>query len=209
MRREFHVRFYEGPGVQSPRATRRNVYVRSRRAGERVMARLSKQYAKLRLEINTEKSAVAPAFERQFLGISFWLDSSGKVRRKVAAKAMQALKAKVKELTRRNGGRSMCQVIEALASYLRGWHAYFRQAETPGIFDALDGWIRRRLRTLQLKQWKRGTTAYPALLARGVTPKTAGRIARNLRRWWHNSMLANVAFPNRYFDELGLPRLVQ
>jgi group II intron reverse transcriptase/maturase len=185
-----------------------NVYVRSEKAGARVMARLSKLYAKLRLKINVEKSAVAPVFERKFLGFSFWVDSAGKVRRKVAKKAVQSLKAKVKAITRRNGGRSLSQVIEELASYLVGWRGYFRHAETPGVFDALDGWIRRRLRLLQLKQWKRGTTAYPALLARGVSPTSAGRIARNLRRWWHNSMLSNVAFPNRYYDDLGLPRLV-
>lgn len=185
-----------------------NVYVRSEKAGTRVMARLSKLYAKLRLKINAEKSAVAPVFGRKFLGFSFWVDSSGKVRRKVAKKAVQSLKAKVKAITRRNGGRSLSQVIEELASYLVGWRGYFHHAETPGVFDALDGWIRRRLRLLQLKQWKRGTTAYPALLARGVSPTSAARIARNLHRWWHNSMLSNVAFPNRYYDELGLPRLV-
>lgn len=185
-----------------------NVYVRSEKAGARVMARLSKLYAKLRLKINTEKSAVAPVFERKFLGFSFWVDSAGKIRRKVAKKAMQSLKAKVKAITHRNGGRSLRQVIEELASYLKGWRGYFRFAETPGVFDALDGWIRRRLRLLQLKQWKRGTTAYPALLARGVSPTSAARIARNLRRWWHNSTLSNVAFPNHYYDELGLPRLV-
>lgn len=126
----------------------------------------------------------------------------------MATKALKALKAQVKKITGRNGGRSLWQVVEVLAKYLTGWLAYFRHAETPGIFDALDGWIRRRLRLLQLKQWKRGTTAYPALIARGVSPTSAARIARNLRRWWHNSMLSNVAFPNRYFDDLGLPRLV-
>ena len=99
-------------------------------------------------------------------------------------------------------------MIEELASYLIGWRSYFGLTESPKDLDALDRWIRRRLRLLQLKQWKRGTTAYPALLTRGVHPTSAARIARNLRRWWHNSMLANVAFPNRYYDDLGLPRLV-
>ena len=185
-----------------------NVYVRSAKAGARVMARLVKQYGKLRLKINTAKSAVAPVFERKFLGFSFRIDSNGKVRRKVAPKALQSLKTKVKAITRRNGGRSLSQVIEELASYLIGWRSYFGLTESPKDLDALDRWIRRRLRLLQLKQWKRGTTAYPALLARRVHPTSAARIARNLRRWWHNSMLANVAFPNRYYDELGLPRLV-
>lgn len=185
-----------------------NVYVRSEKAGARVMARLVKLYGKLRLKINPEKSAVAPVFERKFLGFSFRLDSTGTVRRKVAKKALQSLKTKVKAITRRNGGRSVRQVIEELACYLIGWRSYFRLTESPKDLDDLDRWIRRRLRLLQLKQWKRGTTAYPALLARGVPPTSAARIARHLRRWWHNSLLANVAFPNRYYDELGLPRLV-
>lgn len=185
-----------------------NVYVRSEKAGARVMARLVKLYGKLRLEINSAKSAVAPVFERKFLGFSFRIDSTGTVRRTVAKKALKSLKTKVKAITHRNGGRSVRQVIEELTSYLIGWCAYFGFAESPRELDAIDRWIRRRLRLLQMKQWKRGTTAYPALLARGVPPTTAARIAHHLRRWWHNSMLANVAFPNRYYDALGLPRLV-
>ena len=185
-----------------------NVYVRSERAGARVMARLAKLYGKLRLKINPAKSAVAPVFERKFLGFSFRIDSTGKVRRKVAKQALQSLKTKVKAITRRNGGRSVRQVIEELTSYLIGWRAYFGFAESPRDLAALDSWIRRRLRLLQLKQWKRGTTAFPALLVRGVPATTARCIARHLRRWWHNSLLASVAFPNRYYDDLGLPRLV-
>jgi group II intron reverse transcriptase/maturase len=185
-----------------------NVYVRSRRAGERVMARLSKMYERLRLKINTEKSAVAPVFDRQFLGLAFWVAPGGEVKRRVAKKALRAMKEKVKEITDRNGGRSLAQVFERLSSYLAGWRTYFRLADTPRIFADLDGWIRRRLRMLQLKQWKRGTTAFRELRARGVPHDTAVGIARDLRRWWHNAQqLSNVAFPTRYFDELGLPRL--
>jgi len=185
-----------------------NVYVRSRKAGERVMARLSKLYGKLRLKINAEKSAVAPVFERQFLGLAFWVGPGGKVKRRVAKKALQAMKSKVREITDRNGGRSLLQVVEALRRFLLGWRAYFRQADTPGIFRDLDGWIRRRLRMLQLKQWKRGPTAFRELRARGVSRDTAAIIAADLRRWWHNArQLSHVAFPNRYYNELGLPRL--
>jgi group II intron reverse transcriptase/maturase len=185
-----------------------NVYVRSRRAGERVMARLSKLYGKLRLKINTEKSAVAPVWERQFLGLAFWVAPGGKVKRRVAKKALQAMKRKVREITDRNGGRSLSQVVERLASFLTGWLAYFRQADTPGIFEDLDKWIRHRLRALQLKQWKRGTTTYRELVARGTPADLAARIAANTRRWWHNSAIGlHVALPNRYFDQLGVPRL--
>jgi group II intron reverse transcriptase/maturase len=185
-----------------------NVYVGSRRAGERVMARLSKLYGKLRLKINTEKSAVAPVWERQFLGLAFWVAPGKQVKRRVARKALQAMKQKVKEITDRNGGRSLAQVVERLSSYLTGWRAYFRQADTPGIFEDLDKWIRHRLRALQLKQWKRGTTTYRELVARGTPVELAAKIAANTRRWWHNSAIGlNVALPTRYFDQLGVPRL--
>ena len=185
-----------------------NVYVRSQRAGERVMARLARLYAKLRLRINTEKSAVAPVWQRQFLGLAFWRTPAGQVKRRVAKKALKAMKETVKMITRRNVGRSLTQVVEELSSYLTGWRAYFGQAQTPSVFDRLDGWTRRRLRMLQLKQYKRGRTAFRKLRARGVDPVTATLIARDLRRWWHNSKrYSHIAFPNRFFDELGLPRL--
>ncbi len=150
-----------------------NVYVQSKKAGERVMARLSKLYGKLRLKINAEKSAVAPVWERQFLGLAFWAAPGGKVKRRVARKALQAMKQKVKEITDRNGGRSLAQVVEQLSSYLTGWRAYFHQADTPGIFEDLDKWIRHRLRALQLKQWKRGTTTFRELVARGTPVELA------------------------------------
>jgi group II intron reverse transcriptase/maturase len=185
-----------------------NVYVHSKKAGERVMARLSKLYGKLRLKINVEKSAVAPVWERQFLGLAFWVGPGRQVKRRVARKALQAMKQKVKAITDRNGGRSLLQVVEELKSYLVGWRAYFHQADTPGIFEDLDKWIRHRLRALQLKQWKRGTTTYRELVARGTSADLAARIAANTRRWWHNSAIGlHVALPNRYFDQLGVPRL--
>jgi RNA-directed DNA polymerase len=185
-----------------------NVYVRSRRAGERVMARLVKLYGKLRLKINTEKSAVAPVWQRQFLGLAFWVAPGGKVKRRVAKKAFQAMKEKVREITDRNGGRSLSQVVEKLASYLQGWQAYFGQAETPRIFSDLDKWIRHRLRALQLKQWRHGPTIYRELVARGAPWRLATQVAINAGRWWrHSATGLNFALPPRYFDELGLPRL--
>lgn len=185
-----------------------NVYVQSKKAGERVMARLAKLYGKLRLRINTEKSAVAPVWERQFLGLAFWVGPGKQIKRRVAKKALQAMKRKVKEITDRNGGRSLSQVVEALTSYLTGWRAYFHQADTPRIFENLDKWIRHRLRALQLKQWKRGTTTFRELVARGTPAELAAKIAANTRRWWHNSATGlNIALPTRYFDQLGVPRL--
>jgi group II intron reverse transcriptase/maturase len=184
-----------------------NVYVRSQRAGERVLDVLRGLFGRLRLRINEEKSAVAPATSRKFLGFSLWT-RKGQVHRRVADKAMATMKDRVRQLTRRTAGKSLEDVVDELGEYLRGWKGYFRLAETPRVFDDIDGWIRHRLRALKLKQWHRGTTAYPEALAMGASPNAAARIAGNLRSYWRNArMLANTIMPNRFFDELGLPRL--
>lgn len=185
-----------------------NVYVRSAAAGERVMAALRRLFAKLRLRINEAKSAVAPATQRKFLGFSFWIGPKRVVKRRVAQQALGRMKDRVRQLTRRSGGRSLATVCEELGTYLTGWKAYFRLAETPGIFKETDSWVRHRLRALQLKHWKRGTTIYGELRARGMSDLTARRIAVNGRRWWHNSAIAlHIALPNTLFERLGVPRL--
>jgi RNA-directed DNA polymerase len=185
-----------------------NVYVRSRRAGERVMQHLTRLYARLRLRINPAKSAVAPVWQRSFLGFSFWVARGGEVRRRVAKKTLGAMKDRVRKLTVRNRGRSMTQVVEELRGYLVGWKEYFRLADTPGVFRELDEWLRHRLRAIHLKQWKRGRTIYRRLRARGLSEHQAARVAANGRRWWKNAGMAiHIALPIRYFDELGVPRL--
>jgi group II intron reverse transcriptase/maturase len=186
-----------------------NVYVRSEQAGERVMQSLRRLYARIRLRINESKSAVARVWDRKFLGYSFWRAAGHEVRRRVASKALDAMKERVRRITRRSCGRSLAQVCAELRSYLAGWKSYFRLADTPGVFARLDEWIRHRLRALQLKHWKRGTTIYRELRARGLSSRAATRVATNGRRWWRNSAMAiNIALPNGLFDELGLPRLV-
>jgi len=185
-----------------------NVYVRSRRAGERVLAGLRKLYDRLRLQVNEVKSAVDLAVRRQFLGFSFWVAAEGRIKLRVASKALMAMKAKVRELSNRNRGRSLPMVARDLAGYLNGWREYFKLADTPGIFSDMDKWIRHRMRCLQLKQWKRGRTVFRELRARGMSVTTAAQVAANTRRWWHNSALKlNIALPTSYFDRLGLPRL--
>jgi group II intron reverse transcriptase/maturase len=185
-----------------------NVYVRSEQAGERVMQSLRRLYARIRLRINASKSAVARVWDRKFLGYSFWRATGYEVRRRVASKALDAMKERVRRITRRSCGRSLAQVCAELRSYLAGWKSYFRLADTPGVFARLDEWIRHRLRALQLKHWKRGTTIYRELRARGLSSRAAARVATNGRRWWRNSAMAiNIALPNGLFDELGLPRL--
>lgn len=185
-----------------------NVYVRSRRAGERVFAWLRRAFADLRLEVNEEKSAVGTAHRRSFLGFSFWYDREGVLRRRLSPKAKHAFKTRIRQITRRACGRSLAQVAKELRSYMVGWKNYYRLAETPGIFRSLDGWIRRRLRAVQLKHWKRGKTMYRELQKRGLSPAGAREVAANSRRWWKNSkMKINVALPNKFFDQLGVPRL--
>jgi group II intron reverse transcriptase/maturase len=185
-----------------------NVYVRSRRAGERVLHVLRGLYAKLRLRVNEEKSAVARVWDRKFLGYSFWVAAGRTVKLRVAAKALGEFKERVRQITRRSGGRSMRQVVRALREYLLGWRQYFRRADTPGVFEELDKWLRRRLRAVQLKHWKRGRTIYRELRARGVPDWLAPRAAR-ARHWWrlatHSAL--KTAMPVRYFDALGVPRL--
>jgi len=185
-----------------------NVYVRSRRAGERVMGLLRRLYAGLRLQINEAKSAVAPAWNRKLLGYSFWVARDSTVRRQGADKALATMKDSIRDITKRTGGRSIEQVCKRLGEYLRGWKEYFRLADTPRIFDNLDRWIRRRLRALHLKHWGQQSTVYRELRARGMSKDAAMVVAVNCRRWWMNSgRLLHVALPNRYFDQLGVPRL--
>ncbi len=118
------------------------------------------------------------------------------------------MKIRVREVTRRSRSQSITRVVQDLRSYLVGWKNYFRLADTPGVFRALDEWIRHRLRALHLKHWRRGTTIYRELRARGLPEHAAARVAANGHRWWRNSaMLINIAFPTSYFDGLGLPRL--
>jgi len=184
-----------------------NVYVRSRRAGERVMARLRRCYARLRLKGNEAKSAVASVTGRKFLGYSFWFAKEG-VKRKVAAKPLATFKQRIRQLTRRSGGRSMSEVIQRLKPYLLGWKAYFGLAQTPSIWRSLDEWLRHRLRAIHLKHWKRGSTIYRELIKLGAADHVAKRVAQNARCWWRNSngdikRVLTIA----YFDKLGVPRL--
>ena len=186
-----------------------NVYVRSKRAGERVMQGLVSLYAKLELRVNPAKSAVAPVWERAFLGFGFWVAPGKIAKRRVAPKALMEMKERVRQITSRNGGRSLGQVVAELRSYLMGWRGYFRLADTPRVFKGVDEWLHRRLRMLMLKQWKRGRTMYRELQRRGVHGVPLGIAARYGRSWWHVAAhkALQIALPGRYFESLGVPRL--
>jgi RNA-directed DNA polymerase len=185
-----------------------NVYVGSMKAGQRVMALLRTQYAGLKLQINEAKSAVGSALGRKFLGYELWVAKGREVKCAVARKAEANFKARIRQLTRRSGGRSMEQVVQRLRPYMLGWKAYFGLAQTPKVWRELDEWLRHRLRAIQLKHWKRPGTMYRELKALGAGEVVARRVAGNSRRWWRNSdRLLKTVLTIAHFDRLGVPRL--
>ncbi len=186
-----------------------NIYVRSLRAGERVMAGISRFITgRLKLKVNESKSAVDRPQNRSFLGFSFTAGQSAK-RRKIAPKAMGRFKARVKELTRRNQGRSLEQVVNALDPYLRGWIGYFGFCQTTSVLRDLDSWIRHRLRCLQWKQWKVYRRRKAELIQRGIRPELAHTTAFSAKGPWRISHTPGVrmALNNQVFDRMGLIRL--
>ena len=185
-----------------------NVYVRSRRAGERVMELLRRLVARLRLRVNETKSAVDLARNRKILGYSFWYAQGGMVKLRVAGKALETMKERVRRTTRRTRGRSIEQIVADLRDYLPGWKAYFSLSEAQRTLYELDKWIRHRLRAIHLKHWKHGKTVFREMRQRGASIQLAATVAANTRRWWRNSAMSlHVVLPVRYFDQLGVPRL--
>jgi RNA-directed DNA polymerase len=186
-----------------------NVYVRSERAGQRVMASLTAFITqRLKLKVNAQKSAVARPVERKFLGFSF--TNAAEPKRRLAPKALKRFKQRVRELTSRTRGISLAAMVAELSTYLRGWRSYFGYCQTPTVLQALEQWLRRRLRSVVWKQWKRGRTRFAELRKRGVGPELATKTAGSPHGPWHlaNSPALAIALPNAYFDSLGLPRLV-
>jgi RNA-directed DNA polymerase len=183
-----------------------NVYVGSLKAGQRVLAGLRKLYGRLRLKVNEAKTAVASVWGRKFLGYCFWRNRQGECRRGVARQALQRVRERLRQITWRGSGRSMAQVVREMQEFVPGWRTYFRLAQTPRDLRDLDAWVRRRLRALQLKQWKHGQTIYRELCKLGATPKSAAQLASSGIRWWRRAKVANSAIPVTYFDQLGVPR---
>jgi RNA-directed DNA polymerase len=185
-----------------------NIYVRSQRAGERVLAGIEQFLAKrLKLRINKAKSAVAKPSVRKFLGFSF---TGGKEpRRRIAPQAIARFKAKVRELTRRTGGRSLPQIVKELSVYLLGWRGYFGFCQTPSVLRALDEWLRRRLRAIAWKQWKTARTRFAELRRRGVGRELAGHTAGCPHGPWRPaaSPALHIAMPISFFSSLGLRSL--
>lgn len=186
------------------------IYVRSERAGQRVMASMTKFITKkLRLKVNEEKSAVARPWARKFLGFSFTVHNDPK--RRLAPETVRRLKQRVRKLTRRTRGVSVEQMVGDLNPYLRGWRGYFGYCETPSVLEDLDSWIRRRLRAVTWKQWKRGRRRYAGLRAHGVRGNLSAQTAGSSHGPWRiaRSPALSFAFPNAYWDSLGLVRLAE
>jgi RNA-directed DNA polymerase len=182
-----------------------NIYVKSQRAGERVLESISGFLEKkLKLKVNRKKSAVDRPWKRKFLGYSVTMHKKPLLR--VAPQSVQRLKGKVKVILRAGRGRSVGYSIDTLTPLLRGWYSYFRLAETKNVFEELDGWLRRRMRLILWRQWKRPLTRTRRLLARGFTHDRSRICALNGRGPWWNSGAKHMhqAFPKRYFDRLGM-----
>src|SRR5262245_64933898 len=208
MSREAPVRIREGLGVKLPRATRRNIYVRSQAAGERVLASVTRFLeGVLRLRVNQEKSAVAKTEERKFLG--YRLLSGGRLG--IAPKSLDRARERIRQITRRNRGVSVGQMTSELNSFLTGWVTYFRLAACKGHLTDLDKWVRRKLRCVRLKQCK-WTKALADFFRRGgVFENTSWATASSGKGWWRlaGSPAANQAMDQRWFNDLGLVNLVQ
>jgi RNA-directed DNA polymerase len=185
-----------------------NIYVRSERAGQRVMGSVSSFITnRLKLRVNGEKSAVARPWQRKFLGFSF--TNGQQPKRRIAPKALSRFKQRARELTRRTRGVSIQWMVSELAVYLNGWRSYFGFCQTPSVLAELDGWMRRRLRCMVWKQWKRGRTRYARLRSRSVGMQLAARTAGSSHGPWRlaASPALSIALPDAYFASLGLPQL--
>jgi RNA-directed DNA polymerase len=185
-----------------------NIYVRSQRAGERVLESMTRLYSRLRLKVNAQKTAVGPTYGRKFLGFCFrrWAKGSSKI--SIAPKAIQAFRDRIRQITSRSKGRSLPSIVEALKQYVPGWKAYFRLAKVSQIYKDLDSWIRHRLRALIFKHWKRGPTIYSRVRAMGYGHDIARKAASHGSSWWRGSTgYFNIVLPDRYFDAIGVPRV--
>jgi len=186
-----------------------NLYVGSERAGQRVMESVTRFIThRLKLKVNQTKSAVARPWHRKLLGFSF--TGEREPRRRIAPKAITRFEAKIRELTCRTRGISLQQMVKQITTYLRGWLGYFGDCQTPSVLQRLESWLRRRLRSVVWKQWKRGRTRFRELRKRGVGKDLAAQTAGSPHGPWRlaNSPAVTIALPNAYFARLGLPPIV-
>jgi RNA-directed DNA polymerase len=187
-----------------------NIYVRSERAGQRVMESVTRFIMQeLKLKVNETKSAVARPQERKFLGFSF--SAGPEIKRVIAPKALDRFKQRIREITRRAKGVSMKTTMEELAPYMRGWRGYFGFCETPEVLIGLTRWVRLRLRAALWRQWKTPRRRRAALLELGVRERLASNTAGSGRGPWYlaRAKALSVGLTNAYFKSLGLPSLFE
>lgn len=181
-----------------------SIYVRSKRAGARVIKSVSRYLSsQLKLKVNEAKSAVGRPWERVLLGFSF----SKRLNKRVSEKSLKRFKAKIREMTSRTRGKRIETIVTELRQYIVGWHAYYRITQVPSMFKELDSWVRRKLRCYLWKQW--GRRGYRELLKRGVSRDLAWNTAKSAHGPWRLSRSPGLAFAltAKYFTSLGLPRL--
>jgi RNA-directed DNA polymerase len=185
-----------------------NIYVRSRRAGKRIMASVKRFITnKLRLKVNDKKSAVASPWDRKFLGFSF---GSGKdAKRRISPQSLVRFRGRIRKITGRTRSMSWQRIIKDLQLYVRGWRGYFGFCQTPSTLTKLESWMRRRLRSLIWKAWKRSNKRFSELRKRGVRKDLAASTVGSSHGPWHlsDSPALHIAFPISFFDKQGLPRL--
>jgi RNA-directed DNA polymerase len=187
-----------------------NIYVASKRAGERVLASVTRFLSqRLKLTVNVAKSGVDRPWHRSFLGFSMTAHKEPRLR--VAPKSVDRFRTKLKDMLRRGRGHSVAHTVEVLSPVVRGWVGYFRLAEAKGILENLDGWIRRRLRCILWRQWKRRPTRARRMMQRGIDEARAWRSAYNGRGPWWNAGASHMhdAFRATFFASLGLPSLLR
>jgi RNA-directed DNA polymerase len=206
---EVHVRFCEGLAGKFRRSTLRNIYVKSKAAGERVKRSITRYLTeRLRLKVNEEKSAVDRPWNRTFLGYTMTAHREPKL--KVSQKAVERAKKRVREIMRRGRGRKLADVIGELTLLLRGWISYFSLSRVKAAFEELDGWIRRKLRCILWVQWKRPKTRAAKLMKLGIDKARAFTSAYNGRGSWWNAGASHMsaAIPTRWLSRQGLVSLL-
>lgn len=186
-----------------------NIYVKSEAAGQHAMAAITGYLEKkLKLQVNRDKSAVARPWNRKFLGYSVTWHKQARL--KIADSSLKRLKDRVREIVAGNASRNLGATVTMLNPVLRGWTSYFRLTEVKGVLEELDGWIRRKLRCLLWRQWKRPATRSKRLQVQGLDKTRAWKSARNGRGPWWNAGAShmNAAYPKRFFDVIGLVSLL-
>jgi len=187
-----------------------NIYVKSQRAGERVMESITRFLTKkLKLKVNQEKSAVGKPSKRKFLGFSFQV-LADQVKRRIAPKAIATYKDRIREITRRNRGVSFKTRINELSRYILGWKNYFGFCQTPSVLQRLDEWTRRRLRAVAWKQWKTRRRRFGKLVSGGAKPAMAAQVAGSSKGTWplSRTLPIHMALDNATLAALGLPALL-